>query len=108
MKKLIEISYFFHPGDSARWFPKIMSVIFAKEENYKKWKLDENSVKFEKVLANSADPVKFIDSEGEKVIEDPNPQEVMYWYNTTDPMEIAIKTARKGRESNFFEKMKKK
>ena len=109
MKK-IEISYAIYPGSSARWFPKIMSAIFVNEENYKKWKNDEQSVKFEEVLENPAEPVKFIDYNGTHVINNPFlppvADEVMYWYHTVNPMEIAIDTARKGHQTKFFEKMK--
>lgn len=105
--KIIEISYSIYPGSSARWFPSIMTAIFVNEENYKKWKVDENSVKFEEVLVNSADPVKFLDYDGTKVIEDPNPEEVMSWYHTLNPMEIAIDTAKKGHETTFLKKIKK-
>ena len=56
----IPIYYRVYPGNSARWFPSIASLIFVKPEIYEQWKENESSIKFEDVLFDPSDPVKFL------------------------------------------------
>lgn len=117
-----EISYLVYPGNSARWFPEIMTVIKVKTELYNEWmrfaKVDryyhtveftgDSSFKFEDILFDKAVPVIFMDRDGKGVIDNPRPGEVNQWYQTNDPIEIAKKTAAYGRESKFLETLEKK
>lgn len=101
MSASIPIYYEVYPGDSARWFPSIASLIYVKPELYQKWKLDESSVNFEDVLVDPSDPVKFLwtsFSRNKGFIEsDQVPQsELKQWYHPYDIMSIAKKTAQKG------------
>lgn len=93
------IYYEVYPGNSARYFPNFATCIFVKPDLYKQWKDDKSAVKFEDILVDSKNPVKYIWTNfngkkgyAEKVPED----EVRFWYRTLDPMEIAQETALKG------------
>lgn len=97
----IPIYYRVYPGNSARWFPSIASLIFVKPELYEQWKRNESSVKFEDILVDPFDPVKFLwtDFSGKKGYIDQHlvpHHELIQWYHPCDYMSIAMETARRG------------
>lgn len=98
--EVIAIIYQFYPGNSARWFPDIKSVILVKYDLYMKWKDNNESVKFEDILVDPSQPVKFMWTDWSRKKGLVEASEVMgsikQWYFTYDMMEIAKKTAEKG------------
>ena len=102
------IAYYVYPGDSARWFPNIQSVIFVKPDLFQKWRRDQKSVDFKDVLIDPQNPVKyFTTSAKERPVDQVAPDYLHSWYQTADPMEIALKTAQYGREKHFNEEYMK-
>lgn len=101
MSSLRAFCYSVYPGSSARFFPKIQTVIFVNPEALKQWKSDETSINFNEVISDPSEPVKVIwtDYSGYKgyIGNHPNLNEALQtWYQTTDRMEIAKQTARNG------------
>lgn len=107
MSSAIPIYYKVYPGNSARWFPSIASLIYVKPEIYNQWKLDESSVKFEDILVDPSDPVKFLwtcYSRKKGFIErNEVPQsELEQWYHPCDILSIAKQTAKKGSDCSKY------
>lgn len=95
------IAYKVYPGDSARMFPGFQTVIFVNPDLYDQWVKDHASVKFEDVLIDPQNPVKYY---GDGIINDirstynvPN-DKLQRWYQTCDPMQLARITAEEGRD----------
>ncbi len=96
------IVYEIYPGSSARFFPKIKTVVYVKSDLYDSWKRNPDSVKFEDVLEDPSVPVWFMYStfsEKRGFIENNKPplDQRQFWYgeNSTD-MDIAKTTAKMG------------
>lgn len=101
--EVIAIIYQIYPGDSARWFPEIKSVVLVKSDLYEKRVIyRDESVKFEDILVDPSQPVKFMwaDFSSKKgLVEASEVMNIIYnWYSTYDMMKIAEETAKYGRK----------
>lgn len=95
------IAYKVYPGNTARIFPDFQTVIFVNSDLYDKWVGDHASVKFEDVLIDPEDPVKYYQIYPQERFIDKVPyDELCFWYRTSDPMQLAKITAEKGIATN--------
>lgn len=105
------IVYWIYPGDSARMFPNLKSLIYVKPDLFEKWEKDPESVNFRDVLIDPSNPVTFVGDWTWATLTNVSPSYLVFWYQTSDLMEIAIKTAKHGRcetlSADQIEKMKK-
>ena len=105
------IAYKVYPGSSARWFPNLKSMIYVKPDLYDKWKENSGSINFRDVLIDPENPVKFVGAHSWATLTNVPPSYLKFWYQTTDLMEIALETAKKGWsetiDADRIEKMKK-
>lgn len=93
------ISYRVYAGSSARFFPNVKSLINVKADLYQKWELNPESIDFKDVLVDPKNPVQYVNDEN-RLVKDVQAFYLDFWYQTTYPMEIARKTAERGRETN--------
>ena len=113
MSEIKTISYEVYPGNSARWFPFIKTVVYVKSDLYKQWKLAPDSVKFEDILEDPKVPVLFMWATFSKkrgFIEGNCPplREREQWYGRgVSDLEIARVTAQKGYDVSEYSEYKK-
>ena len=105
------IVYWIYPGDSARIFPNMKSLIYVKPDLFEKWEKDPESVNFRDVLIDPSNPCTFVGHWTWVTLKYIPSEYFEFWYQTSDLMEIAIKTAKYGRcetlSAHKIEKMKK-
>lgn len=87
------IIYEIYPGNSARTFINIRSLIFVKPELYSEWRRNPKSIDFKDILVDPQNPVIYLTSNYTLTVENVPSEYLCFWYKTADPMEIARQTA---------------